>query len=63
MSYIKPTSSYKMSGALKTSLALGRFKSKEQKNAWKKAMIQAELAAQVKPAREKRKTFTDSDQE
>jgi hypothetical protein len=41
---------YKMSGALKTRLALGKFKDKEQKNAWKRAMIQAELEASKKVA-------------
>lgn len=42
---MKRTSNYKMTKALKTSLALGRFKSKEQKNAWKNAMIDAEIHA------------------
>ena len=42
----KPTASYKMSKRLKASLALMPFSSKEQRNAWKKAMIGAELAAE-----------------
>jgi hypothetical protein len=50
---MKPTSNYRMSGTTKASLALGTFKDAHQKGAWKRAMIQAELAAQVKPARDK----------
>lgn len=45
---MKPDSNYKMSSQLKTRLALGKFKDKEQKNAWKRAMIQAELEASKK---------------
>ena len=47
--YIKPSKTYKMSKPLKTSLALGKFKNAEQKGAWKRAMIQAELAAAIVP--------------
>ena len=43
---MKPTSNYKMSKPTKTSLALGRFTSNEQRSAWKRAMIGAELAAE-----------------
>ena len=50
---LKPTASYKMSKPTKTSLALGRFTSQEQRNGWKRAMIQAELAAAIQPKREK----------
>mgnify|MGYP003336207995 CR=1 FL=1 len=39
----KPTASYKMSKTTKRMLALGRFTT-EQRNSWKKCMIQAELA-------------------
>ena len=46
---LKPTANYRMSKSLKTSLALGRFTSKEQRSEWKKAMIGAELAAQYVP--------------
>lgn len=45
---MKPTSNYKMSKPLKTSLALGKFKDAHHKGEWKRAMIGAELAAQVK---------------
>ncbi len=58
MSYIKPTSTYKMSKPLKTMLALGSFKSKEERSLWKKAMIQAELTAQIK-VKEKKKGEPD----
>jgi hypothetical protein len=43
---LKPTSSYKMSGPTKTMLALGKFKNAEQRNGWKRAMIDAELTAE-----------------
>jgi hypothetical protein len=59
MSYIKPTATYKMSKSLKTSLALGKFSSKDQKDAWKSAMIQAELGSQIK-VRDKRKSESDT---
>ena len=58
MSHIKPTATYKMSKPLKTSLALGHFRSKDQKAAWKRAMIQAELASQMR-VREKKKGESD----
>ena len=58
MSYIKPTATYKMSKPLKTSLALGQFRSSNQKAAWKRAMIQAELASQMR-VREKKKGEPD----
>jgi hypothetical protein len=50
---MKPTSNYRMSGMTKTSLATGKFKDAHQKGAWKRAMIDAELSSQVKPARDK----------
>ncbi len=46
---LKPTSTYKMSKATKTSLALGKCKDEHQKGARKRAMIQAELAAKLQP--------------
>jgi hypothetical protein len=52
---LKPTANYKMSKQLKTSLALGRFKDTHSRNAWKRAMIQAELSAAMQPKREKGK--------
>lgn len=38
-----------MSKALKTSLALGKFKDAHQKAQWKRAMIDAEIEATKKP--------------
>ena len=52
---MKATASYKMTKALKTSLALSHFTSNEQRHAWKRAMIGAELAAAFQPKREKGK--------
>ena len=43
---LKPTANYKMSSALKTALALGKYRNAEDRNAWKRAMIGAELAAE-----------------
>ena len=40
---MKFTSTYKMSKALKTHLALAKFKDAHQKGAWKRAMIEAEI--------------------
>ncbi len=51
---LKPTSSYKMSKALKTSLALNKFKDEHHKGAWKRAMIDAELTAAIKPKEKKK---------
>lgn len=45
----KPTSNYKMSKPLKTSLALSRFQGQHQKAQWKRAMIDAEIEAAKKP--------------
>jgi len=42
---MKRTSTYRMSKALKTSLRLGRYKDKEQRDAWKNAMVNAEIYA------------------
>jgi hypothetical protein len=47
--YIKPSKTYKMSSLLKASLATGKFKDAHEKGAWKRAMIQAELAAAIVP--------------
>jgi hypothetical protein len=51
---LKPTSNYKMSKPLKTSLALSTFKSKEQRDQWKRAMIDAELCSKIVVKVEKR---------
>jgi hypothetical protein len=44
---LKPTSNYKMSKTLKTSLALGKFKTLDQRHAWKRACIDAELCSKI----------------
>ena len=44
---LKPTSNYRMSSTLKTSLALGKFKDVHQRGAWKRACIDAELASKI----------------
>ena len=53
---MKPTKTYKMSKPTKTMLALGDFRNADDRNAWKRAMIGAELAAAVVPKREKPRT-------
>lgn len=59
MAYIKPGPNYKMSGTLKRSLALSSYQDPHKKGEWKRAMIQAELAAAIQPKREKRdRNFT-----
>lgn len=50
---MKPGPNYKMSKTLKASLALSTFQDPHQKGAWKRAMVQAELAAAIQPKREK----------
>ena len=50
---MKPTANYRMSKQLKTSLALGKFKDAHHHGAWKRAMIDAELSAAVRPQRER----------
>jgi hypothetical protein len=51
---LKPTKNYKMSKTLKASLALSSFQDPHKKGQWKRAMIDAELAAAIQPKREKR---------
>lgn len=53
---LKPTSTYKMSKPTKTGLALSKFKSKDQRDQWKRAMIDAELCSKivVKPSKKER---------
>lgn len=43
---MKPTATYKMTKTTKRGLALGRFKTDQQRHDWKRAMIGAELAAE-----------------
>jgi ribosomal protein L4 len=49
---MKPTANYKMSKQTKRTLALTHFSSEDQRNAWKRAMIDAELCAAIQPKRE-----------
>jgi hypothetical protein len=51
---MKPGPNYKMSSLTKASLALSHFKNAHDRGQWKRAMIDAELAAAVQPKREKR---------
>jgi hypothetical protein len=44
---MKANSTFKLSKQAKRSLALGRWKDKDQQDAWRRSMIQAELAAAV----------------
>ena len=53
---LKPNKTYKMSKSTKRMLALGSFRNADDRNAWKHAMIGAELAAAVVPKREKPRT-------
>ena len=50
---LKPTANFRMSKSVKTGLALGKFKDAHHRGEWKRAMIQAELAAAIQPRREK----------
>ena len=52
---LKPGPNYRMSAQTKRTLALGKFRNAEDRNAWKRAMIGAELSAQFQPKREKGK--------
>jgi hypothetical protein len=54
---LKPTSNYRMSKLLKTSLALSRFQDAHLKGAWKRAMIDAELCSKIvlKPEKKERR--------
>jgi hypothetical protein len=47
--YIKPGPNFKLSKATKTKLALGKFRDEHDRAAFKRAMVQAELTAAVKP--------------
>jgi hypothetical protein len=51
---LKPNSTYKMSKQTKRTLALTGFKSQEQRDGWKRAMIDAELCSKIVVKAEKR---------
>jgi hypothetical protein len=44
---MKANATFKLSKQAKRSLALGQWKDKDQRDAWRRSMIQAELAAAV----------------
>jgi hypothetical protein len=44
---MKANATFKLSKQAKRSLALGLWKDKDQRDAWRRSMIQAELAAAV----------------
>jgi hypothetical protein len=44
---MKANSTFKLSKQAKRSLALGQWKDKDQQDAWRRSMIQAELSAAV----------------
>jgi len=44
---MKPNSTFKLSKQAKRSLALGQWKDKDQRDSWRRCMVQAELAAAV----------------
>lgn len=58
---MKPTANYRMTKTTKRALALMPFKDQEQRNAWKRTMIQGELAALVQPKREKNRRENSSE--
>jgi hypothetical protein len=44
---LKPTSTFKLSKTTKRILALTKWTNKEQRDSWKRSMIQAELAEKI----------------
>jgi hypothetical protein len=46
---MKPSATFKLSKETKRILALSKWKNKDQRDAWKRSMIQAELHASVQP--------------
>jgi hypothetical protein len=44
---MKANSTFKLSKQAKRSLALGQWKDKDQRDSWRRSMIQAELSAAV----------------
>jgi hypothetical protein len=53
---MKSGPNYRMSSMTKTSLALGKYKNADQKAAWQRAMVDAEVSAAVQPKRDKPRT-------
>lgn len=56
---MKPTATYKMSKMTKISLAMSRFKDAHAHGQWKRAMIDAELSAAVRPREKKSRNQPD----
>ena len=50
---MKPGKTFKLASSYKTMIALMPFKDKDQRDAFKRMMIQAQLASEVRPVREK----------
>lgn len=50
---MKPSKTFKLSKRTKTMQALLNFTDKDQRDAFRRMMIQAQLASEVRPAREK----------
>ena len=50
---MKPSKTFKLSKRNKTMRALFDFKDQDQRDSFKRMMIQAQLAGEVRPAREK----------
>ena len=46
---MKTTASFNLSKPTKCAMALGKFKDMDQRHAFRRAMVQAELAASIKP--------------
>ena len=55
----KPNATFKLSKSTKRILALSKWKSKEQRDAWKRSMIQAELAEKIIPKTNKNRDKSD----
>jgi hypothetical protein len=50
---MKPGKTFKLASSYKTMIALMKFKTEDQRHAFKNMMIQAQLASEVRPVREK----------
>ena len=50
---MKPTKTFRLTKRTKTIMALIGFKDQDQRNAFKNMMVQAQLASEVRPAKDK----------
>lgn len=55
----KPNATFKLSKSTKRILALSKWKNKDQRDAWKRSMIQAELAEKIIPKSNKSRDNKD----